>query len=259
MCLFWLSRSVTIVNDWLHSFGNAMSNARVQSCFSVPVAHFMLPGAERLNPALKERLLAWEKNEGKRSSAPTGVPKHEVYESDFSLFYREDPAVSALAQTCLNVLGELIMRLNQYSAEEMSNLRIFHHSWFHITRHGGYTALHNHPMASWSGVYCVSPGDNVGEYRNNGVLRLIDSRSNHTMYLDPGNAHLAAPYSPGDQALELQAGQLVLFPSWLQHEVLPYWGQSERITVAFNAWAREAWQSADEPHFRMRESERNAG
>ena len=35
-----------------------------------------------------------------------------------------------------------------------------------------------------------------------------------------------------------QAGQLVIFPSWLMHEVLPYLGERERIVVAFNAWIR---------------------
>jgi len=33
----------------------------------------------------------------------------------------------------------------------------------------------------------------------------------------------------------LTPGQLVLFPSWLLHEVMPYEGDDVRITVAFNA------------------------
>ena len=32
---------------------------------------------------------------------------------------------------------------------------------------------------------------------------------------------------------KLQAGQLVMFPSYLMHEVAPYAGHTERITVAF--------------------------
>jgi hypothetical protein len=28
----------------------------------------------------------------------------------------------------------------------------------------------------------------------------------------------------------------VLFPSWLQHEVMPFYGSDERITIAFNCW-----------------------
>ena len=40
------------------------------------------------------------------------------------------------------------------------------------------------------------------------------------------------------KSYRLRAGQLVLFPSWFNHEVLPYRGQGERITVAFNCWFR---------------------
>ena len=54
------------------------------------------------------------------------------------------------------------------------------------------------------------------------------------MYLDPGNSRLAGPFAFQLLNLRLSAGQLVLFPSYLQHEVAPFAGDDERITVAFN-------------------------
>ena len=36
------------------------------------------------------------------------------------------------------------------------------------------------------------------------------------------------------RALGFKAGQLVLFPSWLQHEVLPFYGSDERITIMYS-------------------------
>lgn len=215
----------------------------------------MLPDCAALNAALKARFLAWERDEPPRTSVPTPVPKYAVYESDFSLFSRDDPDVRRLSQWCLNNLGELIMRLNRYSREDMQNLRIFHHSWYHITRRGGYTSGHNHPMASWSGVYCASPGDPAANNVNSGMLRFQDPRINATQYLDPGNMHLQSPYQSGYLAYQLQAGQLLLFPSWLMHEVTPYQGSSERITVAFNAWVREAGAPVDEPGLRLRKTQ----
>jgi predicted 2-oxoglutarate/Fe(II)-dependent dioxygenase YbiX len=71
------------------------------------------------------------------------------------------------------------------------------------------------------------------------------------MYLDPGNAHWQSPYGMGDIAFNLRAGQLLLFPSYLMHEVAPYYGQRERITVAFNAWVRETG-GGDVPALRLR-------
>ena len=37
-------------------------------------------------------------------------------------------------------------------------------------------------------------------------------------------------------SVRLEPGQLVLFPSWLLHDVKPFQGEGERITVAFNCW-----------------------
>ena len=34
--------------------------------------------------------------------------------------------------------------------------------------------------------------------------------------------------------IELQRGNLILFPAWLRHEVRPHTGKGERITIAMN-------------------------
>lgn len=222
----------------------------ISTYYAVPLARTVWPQAGRVNPPLRERLLTWERDEGKRSSVPTEVPKHAVYESDFSLFFRDDPIIAELAQWCLSCLGELIMRINRYTPAEMQNLRIYHHSWYHVTRHGGYTGMHDHPMASWSGVYCVTPGETRDDLPDSGLLRLHDTRA-PSMYLDPGNARLVPPYATGTVPLRLKEGELVLFPSWLMHEVTPFKGRDERITIAFNAWVREAGQAVDEPGVRL--------
>ncbi|MBL6651180.1 MAG: hypothetical protein ISP49_06285, partial [Reyranella sp.] len=36
------------------------------------------------------------------------------------------------------------------------------------------------------------------------------------------------------QALRPKPGRLVMFPAWLMHQVRPYHGTAERISVAFN-------------------------
>ncbi|HEY3646215.1 MAG TPA: TIGR02466 family protein [Gammaproteobacteria bacterium] len=221
--------------------------------FASPLVQSGLPDCAALNARLRELFLQWEADPSRRrSSAPTGVMKVAVYESDFSLFDNAEPEIQALAQFCLQHVGYVMQQLSGYSAEEMQKLRIFQHSWYHLTRHGGYTAQHNHPMASWSGVYCVDPGDPVPDKPNNGALRFLDSRTTASMYLDAGNAHWREPYGFGETAFNLQAGQLLLFPSYLIHEVAPYYGQRERITVAFNAWVRESGAGSDEPGVRLR-------
>lgn len=226
-----------------------LQNFRITPAFACPIAEIMLPDNGRINANLRSLFLNWESDPGrKRLSEPTAVAKTGVYESDFQLFNHDQPDIRLLATQCLQYLGYLVAQLNSYSNEEMSRLRIYHHSWFHITRNNGYTAAHNHPMASWSGVYCVDPGNPPpAKGINNGALRFFDPRTLGNSYLDQGNAYLGAPYGIAEQAYQLQAGMLLLFPSYLVHEVSPYFGDRERITVAFNAWVQDHREPAMNP------------
>jgi predicted 2-oxoglutarate/Fe(II)-dependent dioxygenase YbiX len=56
------------------------------------------------------------------------------------------------------------------------------------------------------------------------------------MYMDAATANLRDPFAPSIRALRLEAGQLVVFPSWILHDVKPFQGEGTRITVAFNCW-----------------------
>lgn len=225
----------------------------ITSAFAVPIVEMHMPDCTAMNARLRELFVRWEHDSTrKRSSVPTGVPKVAVYESGFDLFSNPTPDVQALRQFCLNTLGYVIARLNHYSDGQMKGLRIHEHSWYHLTRHAGYTAQHNHPMASWSGVYCVDPGDSNPADVQSGMLRFMDCRGAAGMYTDPSNAQLERPFGFGTLAYRLTAGQLLLFPSYVTHEVAPYDGHRERVTVAFNAWVREAGQASDAPFVRAR-------
>lgn len=225
----------------------------IMSAFASPIIDTALPNPEDLNAGLTKLFLAWEHDKTrKRRSAPTPVMKVAVYESDFMLFDNPEPEVQALARFCLQNTGYMVQQLNAYTPAEMQELRIFHHSWYHLTRHGGYTAQHNHPMASWSGVYCVDPGDVVADKPNNGALRFLEARTTAGMYLDAGNAHWREPFGLGELAFNLRAGQLLMFPSYLMHEVAPYYGERPRITVAFNAWVRHQSAGNDEPALHLK-------
>lgn len=223
----------------------------IKTAFAIPVVETQLPDCAALNVRLRTLFLNWEKDpQRSRSSLPTEVAKVNVYESGFDLFSHPEPDVRTLRYFCLNTLGYVIAKVNGYTDDRMQQLRIYEHSWYHITRHGGYTAQHNHPMASWSGVYCVDPGDTDGSAANSGALRFLDTHGSAGVYVDPGNAHLTAPFGFGALAYFLVPGQLLLFPSHLFHEVAPYFGQRERITVAFNAWVRETRAPVDAPFVR---------
>jgi predicted 2-oxoglutarate/Fe(II)-dependent dioxygenase YbiX len=56
------------------------------------------------------------------------------------------------------------------------------------------------------------------------------------MYLDAGVARMPLPYGYQVASVALEPGQLVIFPSWVLHDVKPFEGQGERVTIAFNCW-----------------------
>jgi uncharacterized protein (TIGR02466 family) len=205
--------------------------------FAVPFAQDFHPDAATLNSQIRKLLLSREA-EGKRYANPNPSLKQQpgVFESDFNLFSWPDVCIQQLRQFCWTALGRLIADVNGYSPEDMKRLQIFSHTWFHVTRNGGFTILHTHPMASWSGVYCVDPGELPDDRPESGILRFHNPHHYSNYFLDAGNMRLRPPYHHGTWNLQLKPGQLVLFPSWLQHEVMPFYGTDERITIAFNCW-----------------------
>lgn len=204
--------------------------------FAVPFVLCEHPDPAGLNERLRSLFLQREQAGERYANPQPLVQRNEaLWESNFQLFDWPDRPVSELRDYCWQQLYRAIGELNGYTREELLRLHIGAESWFHITRRGGYFALHNHPMASWSGVYCVAAGDDRSGIDDSGLLSFVSPMAANTMYLDMAIARMGQPYAYGPRNFKLKAGQLVLFPSWVLHEVRPYFGDGERITVAFNA------------------------
>lgn len=206
------------------------------SAFAVPmvIAHHPAPGA--MNDALR-RLFMARAESGARFANPQPLVERNasLYESNFTLFDWPDPELKPLRDWCMAMLYRTVGQLGQYGTDDLQRLHVAVESWFHITRSGGYFAVHNHALHSWSGVYCVDPGAASAAHPESGRLVFLNPHSAGAMYLDMANARMSPPYDFGPRKLQLEPGQLVLFPSWLLHHVNPYFGERERITVAFNA------------------------
>ncbi len=208
---------------------------QITPAFASPIITTALPNAAQLNHDLRALFLAREaQGERYRKKVKTRTVQINIFESEFDLFAWPEAAVQHLRAFCLSKLGEAITQLNDYRPDEVAKLKLLVDCWFHITRHGGYISAHTHPMASWSGVYCVTGGERPPEHPDSGVLRFLDARPGANLYQDPGNVNLRQPYNSGSINYQLEPGQLILFPSYLVHEVTPFFGRDERITVAFN-------------------------
>jgi uncharacterized protein (TIGR02466 family) len=95
--------------------------------------------------------------------------------------------------------------------------------WLNVMPAGVVHSLHLHPTSFISGTYYVQVPKGAGS------LKLEDPRLSKMMAAPPGRAFVSLP---------AKAGDVVLFESWLRHEVPPARYAGDRISVSFNyAWS----------------------
>jgi len=203
--------------------------------FAVPFGEARLPAPGRLNRELEELFLARENDEN-RNPTPSHIPQDELYESRFNLFRWPEPCVQELRRFMLEAVARMVIETTGVTGQDLARLKFQNHTWFHVTRYAGSFIAHNHPLASWSAVYCVRAGERVPAHPSSGVLRFLDTRQGAGAYLDPANATLRAPFALRPVEMHLEEGQVVVFPSYVFHEVAPFYGRDRRITVASNCW-----------------------
>lgn len=98
--------------------------------------------------------------------------------------------------------------------------------WVNIMPSMVHHSLHLHPLCFISGTYYVQVP------KGSGSLKLEDPRMGLLMAAPPRKSNSYF------HVIEPQAGQLVLWESWLRHEVTANRGSGERISVSFNyEWA----------------------
>jgi uncharacterized protein (TIGR02466 family) len=158
--------------------------------------------------------------------------KQRLYESDFDFLDQDNSAIKLLKAYFADTVQLAAFDANQGVWPDDARVAVkIVESWCHITCHGGYHDVHSHPNCSWCGIYYLDVGD-VDFASRNGVNRFYDPRINAEHYLDAGNSYLNAE---GVMDIEPQEGQVILFPSYLKHSALPYFGQQDRLVIAFNA------------------------
>jgi uncharacterized protein (TIGR02466 family) len=99
--------------------------------------------------------------------------------------------------------------------------------WVNVMRHGVVHGLHLHPLSTISGTYYIQvPRASAG-------LKIEDPRLERFMAAPPRRARARA-HNRAWVTLPARAGGVVLFESWLRHEVSPNPARGERVSVSFN-------------------------
>ncbi len=97
--------------------------------------------------------------------------------------------------------------------------------WINIMGHQTVHSLHLHPLSTISGTYYLQiPRGAPG-------IKFEDPRLDRFMAAPPRRADAA---TSSWVTIAAQPGSVVLFESWLRHEVVPNPSERERVSVSFN-------------------------
>ncbi|MBU6373557.1 MAG: hypothetical protein KJS97_12600 [Alphaproteobacteria bacterium] len=191
-----------------------------------------LSGAEiaRLNADLARscRAIAADDAAGQAWSAANGYAGYTSYASLNDLVWRDpdfaalaeriDPHVAAFAKACDFDLGG--------GGLELDSL------WINVLEPGGMHSGHIHPHAVVSGTYYVDIPEGAS------ALKFEDPRLPSMMAAPPRKARARREHRT-HVAVEPRAGTLLLWESWLRHEVMRNMAATPRVSVSFNyAWRR---------------------
>ena len=116
--------------------------------------------------------------------------------------------------------------------------------WANVMPAGVVHSLHLHPTSFISGTYYVEVPKGAG------ALKFEDPRLGLHMATPPRRADAPRSFH-SFVSLPARAGDLVLFESWLRHEVPPARFSGERISISFNyGWAAKARAADGTSHAR---------
>ena len=199
---------------------------KLRPFFSTPVLFYEWPDSDALNAELGALVLAKE-------AAEAGLERSNVggWHSQGNIFDWDAAPVREIETRVMRALLALGGALMPGEAQKLSyDYHLF--GWANVNRHGDYNRVHNHPNWVWSGIYYVTNGEPDPDDGFNGRLELLDPRT-PLISVQGLNRDDNPVIEPGP-------GRMLIFPSWLNHQVHPFFGKGERISIAFNAFVRES-------------------
>lgn len=209
--------------------GVRLKSSQVEHQFPTCAMSRMYEGVDDLNRRLSALMLKLEK-EARDVSATTSTVGG--FQTDNSLLSRSEPEIVKLAQMIGESVEAYLGQLFQVECfKPPSGLKIEVWGWGINMREGDINTQHVHPNAKVSGTYYVSMPPPKAKEKNpmkpEGAIIFTDPRPRANMNRLPNQiTDITVPPRPG---------QMILFPSYLEHFVLPFRGSGVRTCVAFNA------------------------
>jgi uncharacterized protein (TIGR02466 family) len=160
---------------------------------------------------------------GQAWSKANGYKGYTSYGSLNDLTWR-DPVFGALQEHLDSHVAAFVAELDYDLAGRKIELDSL---WINILKPGGVHTGHIHPHSVISGTTYVDMPEGAA------ALKLEDPRL-ALMMAQPARKARAAPENRTFVAVDPKPGQVILWESWLRHEVPLHQGKADRISVSFN-------------------------
>ena len=161
------------------------------------------------------RTLAKDDHTGRGWARAHRYPGYTSYASLNDL-PRRDPTFADFAK----LLTRHAAKFGEECAFELGRKPKLDSLWANVLKSGGHHGAHIHPNSLISGTFYVEAP------RGSGAIRFEDPRLPLMM--------AAPPRAESFVSVEPRPGLLLLWESWLRHEVLPGAGKGERLSISFN-------------------------
>ena len=182
------------------------------------------------NEAIAKYILTKEQEdtEGQLVSAIGGWQSKKTLEQETTGEQPKITVLNKLHTSIKEVMREIVI-YNQYK----SNIKIeYAGMWANVNRYKDFNVSHVHPQSDWSGVYYVKTSEDCG------LLCFADPRKINWLQRNElyQNAETTTP--PPDHSHTVgrvpKEGGLIIFPAYLEHQVLPNITDEPRISISFN-------------------------
>lgn len=196
--------------------------------FETPIAYGRLKEGENLLKDLESVI-----RQNQKQSA--GVTRSNIgsWHSDTDMMQWGGDAAKKLADTAVSIAK----RMSHFNESQVERFDWTVSMWANITPKEGLNHMHAHPGNLWAAVLYLDMGNEPDS----------EQEAGGAFYIEDPRFPMAAMHNTGFRMkdsngntqqyqveLNLERGNLIVFPAWLRHGVRPYHGNRERISIALN-------------------------
>ena len=196
-----------------------MSDIKVRNLFSVPIFHYKLENYKETNKELLNYILELQKND---KIGNTHSNKGGWHSQNFDIVNQGSPI------NFLNKIKDYLKHIisNEFGWKYVPNKQRIVAMWAIINKKNSFNVMHNHQNCYFSSAYYVK------KPKNSGDITFFDPKEAKT-YRFP-KIEKYTEYSAGAVTIKPEEGDLLIFPSYLYHEVGVNLSEDDRVVISFN-------------------------